>query len=109
MMTLETGTRIAPNLELVQRVAEGGMGSIWVAENTALRHHVAVKILTESLAQMPEALHRFTLEAQTVAGLRSRFIPQIFDFGKAPDGTPYIVMELLDGVDLHAHLQECGV
>jgi serine/threonine-protein kinase len=84
------------------------MGQVWAAFHHALRRDVAVKFLSGPLASDPSALHRFTLEAQTIGRLQCPYVPQIFDFGTMPDGAPFIVMELLDGVDLQTRLEHEG-
>ncbi len=80
------------------------MGQIWAAEHLLLRRRVAVKFLSDPLADSLEALQRFSLEAQTIARLASPHVPQVFDYGNMDDGTPFMVMELLQGVDLQSRL-----
>jgi serine/threonine-protein kinase len=104
-MNLEPGLRVTESIELESLLAEGGMGQIWAAEHLLLRRRVAVKFLSVSLADDIGALQRFTLEAQTVARLASPHVPQVFDHGNMADGTPYIVMELLEGIDLQRRLR----
>jgi serine/threonine protein kinase len=84
------------------------MGQVWAAFHHSLRRDVAVKFLSGPLANNPSALQRFTLEAQTIGRLQCPYVPQVFDFGTLPDGAPFIVMELLDGVDLQTRLEKEG-
>ncbi len=104
-MNLEPGLHVTESIQLESLLGEGGMGQIWAAEHLLLRRRVAVKFLSVPLADDIGALQRFTLEAQTVARLASPHVPQVFDHGNMADGTPYIVMELLEGIDLHRRLQ----
>ncbi len=88
---------------LVERLAHGGMGEVWRAEHRLLARPAAIKLIR---SDVPDAMgrsvaeERFRREAETLAGLRSRSTVQIFDYGLSEDGTFYLVMELLDGVDL---------
>ncbi|MGH7437352.1 MAG: serine/threonine-protein kinase [Polyangiaceae bacterium] len=93
------------SIELESLLGAGGMGQIWIGEHLLLHRRVAVKFLSEPLTDSLEALHRFGLEAQTIARLPSPHVPQVFDCGYMPDGTPFIVMELLEGVDLQYRLE----
>ncbi len=102
---LEPGLRITENIQLHARIAVGGMGEIWAADHLPLLRHVVIKCVTAPLADNVEILRRFSLEAQIVARLRGGHVPQIFDYGLLRDGRPFMVMEHLTGVDLHARLR----
>jgi serine/threonine-protein kinase len=107
-MILKPGLRISETIELRSLIGEGGMGQVWAAFHHSLRRDVAVKFLSGPLASDASALQRFTLEAQTIGRLQCPYVPQVFDFGTLPDGGPFIVMELLDGVDLQTRLETEG-
>jgi serine/threonine-protein kinase len=98
-MAIESGETIG-SVVLRHKIAEGGMGAIWAAEHVALGREVAVKFLAARIANNTEALQRFSLEARTLARISSPHTPQVFDHGVRADGTPYIVMELIDGTEL---------
>lgn len=83
------------------------MGSVWAALDTKLRREVAIKLVTERIAESERALARFEREAMAVARLRSPYIAQVYDYG-VEDGSPYIIMELLQGHDLKAKLTREG-
>lgn len=87
---------------LVRRIGEGGMGEVWVGEHRLLSRPAAVKLISAQKldGRSDEFRQRFIREAQTTASLRARSTIRLFDFGIAPDGTCYYVMELLDGLDL---------
>ncbi len=100
-MELSPGTFVTDNLRLVELLGEGGMGCVWVADHLTLRTKVAVKfIAAELIAQSPELVPRFTREATAAAQIKSPHVVQTFDHGVMTDGSPYIVMELLEGEDL---------
>jgi CheY-like chemotaxis protein len=91
--------------QLEREVARGGMGSIWVAFDPQLKRRVVLKkMLWEGSA--PAELHaQFEREAQAIARLQSPHVVQVFDYGIAADGAPFIVMELLDGETLDDRLE----
>ena len=107
-MIVEPGLRVTESIELRSLIGEGGMGQVWSAFHLTLRREVAVKFLSGPLAENPAALQRFSLEARTIGRLQCPYVPQIFDFGAMPDGAPFIVMELLEGVDLQSRLEKEG-
>jgi len=84
------------------------MGQVWSAFHLTLCREVAVKFLSGPLAENAAALERFSLEAQTIGRLQCPYVPQVFDFGKMPDGSPFLVMELLEGTGLQSILEKDG-
>ena len=96
------GTVIGGKYRIDGLIGRGGMGSVWSAVHLGLGQRVAVKLIAKRYANSREARQRFDLEAKAVAQLRSRFVVQVYDNGETGDGTPYIVMELIDGVPLSA-------
>ncbi len=89
---------------LLELVGEGGSGKVYMARHVALGKRVAVKVLHRQLVHDTQASERFRKEAQAVANLENPHILQVFDYGHTPDGSPYIVMELLQGETLAARL-----
>ena len=83
-----------------ERIATGGMGEVWRARDTVLGREVAVKILKREYADDPTFRARFEAEARHAAGLHHPGIASVFDYGLLPEGTPYLVMELVDGKPL---------
>jgi eukaryotic-like serine/threonine-protein kinase len=106
-MTVEAGLIIAGKYRLVAPIATGGMGAVWRARHETLETEVAVKVMTAAAATMDSALERFKREARAAAQLKSPNVVQIHDYGIHED-IPYIVMELLEGEDLGAHLAREG-
>ena len=105
MTVLAAGHRIADRYQLDRRIAVGGMGEVWEAEDIRLGRSVAVKVLRPELSGDPEFLHRFRLEARTVASLDHSGIAAVHDYGEddGPLGgahTAYLVMELVRGEPL---------
>jgi serine/threonine-protein kinase len=80
------------------------MGLVFEATHARLSGRYAVKVLHEKLCGNPEALARFDREARVTSSLQHPNIVQVIDFNTAPDGTEYLVMELLDGETLAKRL-----
>jgi eukaryotic-like serine/threonine-protein kinase len=81
-------------------LGEGGMGEVFIAEHSMLGRRAAVKVLRPEYSHRPEIVARFFNEARAATQISDPGIVQIFDFGQAPDGSAYIVMELLEGETL---------
>jgi serine/threonine protein kinase len=107
---LTAGTVVAEHLRLVRQLGSGGMGSVWIAEQTRLGQHVAVKFLSTALLDHESARSRFDREAKLAARIKSPHVVQIHDHGltRGEPAIPYIVMELLDGQDLSKVLDAEG-
>jgi serine/threonine-protein kinase len=93
---------------LEEIVGYGGMGSVWRAVHMGLGENVAVKLVSANFVRSQEALRRFDTEAKAAARIRSRHVPQVFDNGVLEDGTPFLVMELLQGESLAARVNRLG-
>ncbi len=92
---------------LLRRIADGGMGSVWEAEDTVLHRRVAVKLLSEALAAQPRFAERFRREALAAAALSHPSVASVFDYGEN-GGPPFIVMELVDGETLSERIRRDG-
>src|SRR5258708_25803778 len=84
------------------------MGIVYEATHLRLRQRVAVKMLLPDLVQSDGAVARFEREARAAALLRSPHVARVFDVDALPDGTPYMVMEFLEGRDLAEELAARG-
>ena len=104
-MKIEPGAQVTPNVRLVRRLGEGGMGEVWVAEHTALGTEVAVKFLLGDYAQDPAARSRFSQEAAAASQVKSAHVVKVHDYGITDSDVPFIVMEMLEGTDLARRLE----
>ncbi len=86
----------------------GGMGMVFKATQTTVGRNVAVKTLNAALAAAPTFFERFKREAEVASRLKHPNIVTIFDFGRTPDGTCYIAMELLEGDSLRQQVRKKG-
>ncbi|MGH3363633.1 MAG: serine/threonine protein kinase [Nocardioidaceae bacterium] len=96
--------------QLTSRIATGGMGEVWRAEDTVLDREVAVKVLKHEFADDPVFRARFEAEARHAAALVHPNVASVFDFGELvdDDGTgtrPFLVMELVPGQPLSGLLR----
>jgi eukaryotic-like serine/threonine-protein kinase len=102
------GEVVADRYLLLQRLGQGGSGTIYLAEHVTLRRRVAVKVLHHELSRDDLAIERFRREATTVGEIDNDHIVEVFDFGRLKDGRLFLSMELLDGETLHAAIQAQG-
>jgi serine/threonine protein kinase len=96
--------RIGP-YRIVRKLGQGGMGAVYEAVHEEIARSVAIKVLHTEGGSHPELTARFLNEARAVNIIRHRSIVGISDLGRLADGTPYIVMEHLDGVTLRRRSQ----
>ena len=92
---------------LKDKVGNGGMASVYRAQDQVLDRTVAVKIMLPQYAGDATFAARFKQEAQAAAGLQSPYIVGVYDWGKDGD-TYYIVMEYLRGTDLKSGVRSHG-
>jgi serine/threonine-protein kinase len=92
------GTSLGP-YEIREQLGAGGMGEVWLAEDTRLGRQVAIKVLPEEFASDPERLARFAQEARAAAALNHPHIAAVYDVGHE-SGVHFMVQELLDGAPL---------
>ena len=89
-------------------VGQGGMGVVAECTHLALNERVALKMLRQDVMLDHDAVERFMREAQAAAKLRSEYVARVSDVGALENGTPYMVMEFLEGQDLGQLVAERG-
>ena len=97
-MAIQSGTRLGP-YEITARIGAGGMGEVYVAEDSKLKRKVALKVLPEEVASDPSRLDRFQREAESIAALNHPNIVTIYSIEEA-DGIRFLTMELVEGETL---------
>lgn len=95
----QRGRLLADRYELRDRLGQGGAGTVWRGHDRALDRAVAVKLLHADLAEDPDAVTRFRTEATAAAKLTHPNAVLVYDLGRDEDDD-YLVMELVDGVNL---------
>jgi serine/threonine protein kinase len=108
------GMTLSNRYRLTHRIAVGGMGEVWAADDIRLARVVACKILRPELTGDPEFLGRFRTEARITASLNHPGICAVYDYGEVSGtdhyltGTAYLVMELISGESLSSVLNRLG-
>jgi eukaryotic-like serine/threonine-protein kinase len=98
--SLEAGQIFAQHFQLVRKLGEGGMGQIWLAEQTSpMRRQVALKLIKAGMYD-EAVVHRFQSERQSLAIMDHPAIAKVFDAGSTPAGQPYFVMEYVPGLPI---------
>ncbi|HEX8794427.1 MAG TPA: serine/threonine-protein kinase [Polyangiaceae bacterium] len=100
-----TGVRVG-NFDLDAIVGRGAMGEVYSAVRAGDGRPAAVKLMTERAASDAALVKRFLREVEHESRLRSPHIVEVLEAGEAPDGSPYLAMELLVGHDLARHLRQ---
>ncbi|MGZ3330891.1 MAG: serine/threonine-protein kinase [Gemmatimonadaceae bacterium] len=109
-----TKAREMGSYQLGELIGRGGMGEVYKATHRMLARPAAIKLIrTEMLGAVDDeaaklAVTRFRREAEAAANLRSQHTVELYDFGVTEDGTLYLVMEFLDGMDLESLVRETG-
>ncbi|MFT3712063.1 MAG: protein kinase [Archangium sp.] len=101
------GHRLTERYTLIRVVGRGGMATVWEAVNAA-GQRVALKLLHDTLAQNQENVARFFLEARNATRIAHPGIVRVLDTAQTDDGTPFLVMEYLEGVSLETFLERNG-
>ena len=97
---LEAGQVFAERFQLVRRLGEGGMGQVWLAEQTSpVRRQVALKLIKAGMYD-EAVVQRFQAERQSLAIMDHPAIAKVFDAGTTPQGQPYFVMEHVPGLPI---------
>jgi serine/threonine protein kinase len=103
------GQVIANKYQVEGVIGEGGMGVVVSAWHMGLEQRVAIKLLLSHMRdQEGSALERFQREARAAARIRSEYVCRVLDTGSLEDGTPFLVMEYLEGADLADELMRRG-
>jgi eukaryotic-like serine/threonine-protein kinase len=97
---LEVGAIIADKYRVEGTLGQGGMGYVLSARHLQLGERVAIKLLRPTVLAYPDVVARFLREGQMAARIRSEHVGRVFDIGSLSNGSPYMVMEFLDGRDL---------
>jgi len=96
----EPGQCFAQRFQLIRKLGEGGMGQVWLAEQTSpVRRQVAVKLIRAGMYD-ESVVKRFQSERQSLAIMDHPAIAKVFDAGTTPQGQPYFVMEYVPGLPI---------
>ena len=101
--TISPGTKLS-HYSILSQIAVGGMGEVYLAQDTKLERRVALKVLPQELSSNPDRMRRFVQEAKAAAALNHPNIAHIYEIGES-SGLNFIVMEFIDGHTLREKLQ----
>lgn len=106
---VRVGELVAEKYLIERTLGVGGMGVVVAARDQVLDRQVAIKFLLPKLAGSQTAVQRFVREARAATRVSSEHVVRLLEIEKLPSGTPFFVMEYLEGSDLRALLRERGV
>lgn len=102
------GKLIKGRYNVISKIGEGGMGSVYLAEQISIGRKVALKVLQGNYASDDEFIGRFRREARLAASLNHRNIVTVYDFDQSNDGSLFIAMEYLRGTKLSDVIRRDG-
>ena len=105
---VDIGTVLAGKYRVDRVLGAGGMGVVVAATHMELEAPVALKFLLREVRNNQEVVARFAREARASAQIRSEYVARTLDVGRLENGSPYIVMEYLEGCDLARRIEEQG-
>src|SRR5262249_43202412 len=85
---------------ITARLGAGGMGEVFLAEDTRLDRKAAIKFLPANVADDPQRRQRFVTEAKAASALNHPHVCVVYDVGETEDGLPFIAMEFVEGQSL---------
>jgi serine/threonine protein kinase len=94
------GSVLHERYRLLRRIGRGGMGIVYLAEHVLIGRSYAVKVLSERANATDEMVARFHREAMAAASVGSEHVVEVTDMGQLDDGSYFIVMEYLEGLEL---------
>ena len=101
---LETNSTLS-HYRIVSKIGEGGMGEVYLAQDTKLDRRVAIKFLNQEFSKDEDKLNRFVREARAASALNHPNILTVYEIGEV-DGQNYIATELIDGTTLREPLRK---
>lgn len=107
-LPIAEGTVVAGKYRVERVLGRGGMGVVFSAWHLELDQRIALKFLSEELAENLDATERFRREARAVAQIKSEHVVRVLDVGILGEKIPYLVMEYLEGQDLEEEVTQRG-
>jgi len=105
---LNAGELVGGKYRISSKLGEGGMGVVFRATHIDLNCDVAIKVIRQELNQQPELIARLMQEARAAAQIRSEHVCRVLDVARLANGSPYVVMEYLQGRNLASVLDSRG-
>jgi eukaryotic-like serine/threonine-protein kinase len=108
ILALTPGTNFAGRFVVERLLGVGGMGVVFAARHLELDEIVAVKVMLPEIAANADTAARFQREARACVRIKSDHVARVLDVSRLEDGTPYMVMEYLEGSNIEEHLRRQG-
>ena len=108
MALLPVGMKLDGRYEIIEKLAEGGMGEVYKARALRLDSLVVIKVLKEESLKNPWIVTKFKQEAIALARIDDKGVVRIFNAGALENGSPYLVMQYVEGADLRQHIKAAG-
>jgi serine/threonine protein kinase len=99
------GQRLIERYDVIKKLGQGGMATVYLAQDTRLEREVAIKVIHDDQLNSDDGVERFIREARTISSLNHPNIVQIYDIVHH-ENTYFIVMEYIDGHSLHELLAQ---
>src|SRR5262245_9341736 len=99
--TIPRGTVLSGKYRVERELGRGGMAAVYEAINVDIDKRVAIKLLAGHLAASQTVVERFLREARAVSQIKSPHICEVYDSGRLDEGTPFLVLELMEGESLY--------
>jgi eukaryotic-like serine/threonine-protein kinase len=107
-MSSPPGAAIEGKYEVLGKIREGGMGAIYMVRHRLLNEVRIIKVMRPEVAESADQRKRFLREAQMATRLKHNNIVGFYDFFVDDEGTAYMVMEYIDGINLRDMIRNCG-
>jgi eukaryotic-like serine/threonine-protein kinase len=105
LMPMRFSRLLSSRYRLERRLGQGGMGTVYAANDTSLERRVAIKLIRDDWVESVEAVQRFRREARAAAGFAHPNVVTIYDYGVEAETRAFLVMELLEGETLRDELK----
>ncbi|HWP37604.1 MAG TPA: serine/threonine-protein kinase, partial [Gemmatimonadales bacterium] len=102
------GSVVADRYHILKKLGEGGMGAVYLGEHVKMGRKSAIKVMSQSMANDPDAIARFNREAANAARINHPNVCAIYDFGETKDGLIYLAMEFIEGEALTGMIEREG-
>jgi serine/threonine-protein kinase len=101
-------TVVADRYHIKEKLGEGGMGAVYLGEHVKMGRKSAIKVMSKSMANDPDAIARFNREAANASRINHPNVCAIYDFGETSEGLIYLAMEFIPGESLTQLLDREG-
>ena len=107
-MSTPAPATISGRYRVEETIGRGGMSTVYRGFDTTLERPVAIKVMHRDVARDSDQLERFRREARAIAKLSSPYVVGVIDAGEEDDGTPFIVLEYVEGETLKDRIKRLG-